>query len=99
MAKEIGAISWKDLPLGTAILEPGSSSKLKTGDWRSMHPVTDYECCIKCGFCYIYCPDMVYSRNEEGFFVQDYFYCKGCGICAHECPKDCITMVEDGSDG
>ncbi len=98
MAKEIGAISWKELPLGTAVLEPGSSSRLKTGDWRSKHPVTDYDTCIKCGFCYIYCPDMVYSPTEEGYYEANLFYCKGCGICAYECPKKCITMVEDGSD-
>lgn len=96
MAKEIGSFSWKELELGTAIVHPGNASELKTGDWRSMRPVTDYDACVKCGQCFIFCPDMVYTRNEEGYYVQNYYYCKGCGICAHECPVHCIKMVEEG---
>ena len=96
MAKETGIISWKDLPLGCAILEPGNASELRTGDWRSQHPVTDYDKCIQCGNCYIYCPDMAYVQNEEGFYEVDLYHCKGCGICAYECPKNAIRMVEEG---
>ncbi|MBW1982695.1 MAG: 4Fe-4S binding protein [Deltaproteobacteria bacterium] len=88
-------VSWKELELGCTIVEPGSSSKLKTGDWRSQRPVTDYEKCVKCGMCYIFCPDMVYKPNKMGFFQADYYYCKGCGICARECPAEAITMVEE----
>ena len=43
MAKETGMVSWKDLALGCAIVKPGSSAELKTGDWRSERPETDYE--------------------------------------------------------
>jgi pyruvate ferredoxin oxidoreductase delta subunit len=95
VAKETGIVSWRELELGCAIVKPGSSGELKTGDWRSQRPVTDYTKCIKCGMCYIFCPDMVYSENEEGFFQANLFYCKGCGICARECPSDAITMVEE----
>jgi pyruvate ferredoxin oxidoreductase delta subunit len=96
VAKETGAVSWKELELGCTLVEAGSASKLKTGDWRSMRPVTDFDLCIKCGQCYIFCPDMVYSRNEEGYYIANYYYCKGCGICARECPKDAIKMVQEG---
>ncbi|OIP94950.1 MAG: pyruvate ferredoxin oxidoreductase [Syntrophobacteraceae bacterium CG2_30_61_12] len=96
MPKEVGSFSWKELELGCALLEPGSAGQLKTGDWRSMRPVTDLEKCVKCARCYVFCPDMVYSQNEEGFYIQNYYYCKGCGICATECPADAITMVEEG---
>ena len=41
MAKETGMVSWKDLALGCAIVKPGSSAELKTGDWRSERPETD----------------------------------------------------------
>ncbi len=95
MAKETGMVSWKDLALGCAIVKPGSSAELKTGDWRSERPETDYEKCIQCGQCYIFCPDMVYTQNELGFYQRNLFYCKGCGICARECPADAISMVEE----
>lgn len=96
MAKETGLLSWKKLSLGIAILEPGNASLLRTGDWRSARPVTDNDKCIKCARCYVYCPDMVYSKNDKGFYEQNYYYCKGCGICAHECPVAAISMVQEG---
>lgn len=95
MAKETGIVSWKELALGCTLTEPGTAAQLKTGDWRSKRPVTNYELCNKCGQCYIFCPDMVYSRTAEGYYEANYYYCKGCGICARECPKDAIQMVEE----
>lgn len=95
MAKEMGIQSWRDLALGCAILSPGNAAELRTGDWRTNRPVVDYEKCIKCGRCYIVCPDMVYTQKEDGYYELNYYYCKGCGICAEECPKDAIEMVEE----
>jgi len=93
--KEEALCPWKDLPLGCAITEPGSAKKFKTGDWRSQRPVIDYDKCIKCGLCYIYCPDMSIKMRGDGFFEVNLDYCKGCGMCAHECPKKAIEMVEE----
>lgn len=87
---------WKEVPLGCAISEAGNARRFKTGDWRSqMRPQTDYEKCIKCGFCWIYCPDMAYRQREDGFYDWLGDYCKGCGICARECPKEAIQMIAE----
>jgi pyruvate ferredoxin oxidoreductase delta subunit len=50
---------------------------------------------VKCGICYVFCPDAAIYETEEGYFEADLYYCKGCGICAHECPTQAITMVEE----
>ena len=82
-------------PIPISIPQKGAIGE--TGDWRTYMPVIDQELCIKCGNCYMYCPDASISWNEqEQIYVIDYVYCKGCGICADECPKDCIEMkLED----
>ena len=93
--KNIQEIKWQDLELGMAITEPGSSRFYKTGDWRSLRPVVDKSKCVKCGLCYIFCPDAAIYEDKEGYFVADLEYCKGCGICAKECYVQCISMVEE----
>ena len=93
MPKHEGLVSWKELAPGMHILEPGNSVKFKTGDWRSHRPVLNKEKCIKCGQCYIFCPDLAYHKTSEGYYEVDLNYCKGCGICAQVCPKGAITMV------
>lgn len=86
-------IAWQDLALGAAVCEPGSASKLKTGDWRSMAPELDEEKCIKCSLCMIVCPEFCIAEDSDEFFRPDFDYCKGCGLCANVCPKDAIIMV------
>ncbi len=97
MADE-GLQSWQSLALGCAMTEAGTARRFNTGDWRSRRrPVTDREKCIKCGMCYILCPDMCYAPDQqaEGYYNWDSFYCKGCGICIHECPKDAISWQDE----
>jgi len=93
VAKPMEEIRWQDLEIGAAVSEPGCSREYKTGSWRSLRPVVDQEQCIRCGVCWLYCPDVAINRSEEGHFQTDVEYCKGCGICARECPVGCITMV------
>ncbi|MDK2384563.1 MAG: 4Fe-4S binding protein, partial [Candidatus Korarchaeota archaeon] len=49
--------------------------------------------CVKCGLCWMYCPDSVYRWDGESVPVPDLDHCKGCGICATECPTKAIEMV------
>lgn len=86
---------WKDLEVGFTISQPGSGKEYKTGDWRSLRPIVDKSKCIKCGICYIFCPDMAILKTEDSFFEADLYYCKGCGICAQECFTGCINMVAE----
>lgn len=80
------------ISLGAHIKDVGSTTKTKTGGWRTFKPIIDMNKCIDCGNCWIFCPDMCIDR-VEGNYVVDYDYCKGCGICANECPSDAIEMV------
>ncbi len=95
MVKSEEELSWKDLGVGCVVNEPGNASQYKTGDWRSIRPVWDKEKCIRCGVCYLFCPDMAIGKTGEGYFETDLYYCKGCGICVQECITGCIKMVEE----
>lgn len=84
---------WSELKPGCVITEPGNASSFRTGEWRSFSPVLTKERCIKCGVCWIFCPDMAYREDHEGYFIVDLNYCKGCAICAQECPVGAIHMA------
>ncbi len=83
--------------LGPCALEFSSSN---TGSWRLERPQVNYEACIKCGTCKMYCPTNVITIHKDQAecvtFLWD--YCKGCGICANVCPKKCIAMVKEGGE-
>jgi pyruvate ferredoxin oxidoreductase delta subunit len=95
LAKSEDELTWKDLEVGCVIRDAGNASQYKTGDWRSMRPTVDNSRCIRCGVCYLFCPDMAIHKNAEGYFEADLYYCKGCGICAQECFTRCIEMVAE----
>ncbi|MBS7609815.1 4Fe-4S binding protein [Candidatus Bathyarchaeota archaeon] len=84
--------AWKDLPVAGIIPEPGTSTKYRTGDWRTRKPIIDEQKCTNCLLCWVYCPDAAIERTPKKVMVN-YDYCKGCGICANECPVKAITMV------
>jgi pyruvate ferredoxin oxidoreductase delta subunit len=95
LAKSEGELTWRDLEIGAIVTEPGNAAQYKTGDWRSQRTTYDFDKCIKCGLCQIYCPEGCIEQNDDGYFEANMFYCKGCGICARECPTGVITMVEE----
>lgn len=80
---------------GGVIKEPGNSVENKKDGWRLQKPVVNYDKCIKCGKCWMYCPDSAIYKDKKGNYKWDYDYCKGCAICATVCPAKCIEMVEE----
>ncbi len=86
---------WQEMSFGNILTYVGGAKEYRTGDWRADRPVTDKSKCIKCGMCWLLCPDAAITQNEDGTFEANLFYCKGCGICVRVCPKDAITMVEE----
>jgi len=95
LPKSEGELTWKDLNIGLIVTEPGNASQYQTGYWRSQRPTYDFDRCIKCGICQLFCPEGCVEQNAEGYFEADLFYCKGCGICARECWTKVITMVDE----
>lgn len=82
--------------------KPGTSSQIKTGNWRESHyPEIDHEKCIGCSLCEQVCPEgicfKVGEKNKAGkfFYEKDLDWCKGCGICAQVCPVKAITIREE----
>lgn len=71
-----------------------------TGSWRLERPKVDYNACVKCGICAMYCPAdvIIIDNNAKECVSFDFNYCKGCGICANECSRKCITMVPEGGE-
>ena len=96
MTKSGEELTWQELEVGSIITEPGNAVEYQTGDWRTQRPTYNHQRCIKCGLCYILCPEGCIKATKEGYFEADLFYCKGCGICAQECWPKAITMVEEG---
>jgi pyruvate ferredoxin oxidoreductase gamma subunit len=87
--------SWRELLPGNVIVEPGNAKSYRTGDWKSAHPVWNDQKCIKCGICYLFCPEGCIREQDNAYFRADLYYCKGCGICARECWTGAINMVEE----
>jgi len=87
--------SWRELLPGCVVTEPGNAKAYRTGDWKSAYPVWNNQKCIKCGICYLFCPEGCIREQQDGYFEANLYYCKGCGICARECWTEAITMAEE----
>jgi len=79
----------------TGLSKPVKGAMGKTGTWREMKPVIDYEKCTRCLRCWISCPEGSIIRCEDNRVEIDYEYCKGCGICENECRIKAIKMVRE----
>ena len=88
-------LTWRQILPGCVIDKPGNASSYKTGDWKSQHPEYVYKKCIKCGLCFLFCPEGCIEPKGDGYFQANLFYCKGCALCATECPSNAINMIEE----
>ena len=92
--------SYEEVPLNTMTFVP--STENKTGGWRTLRPLIDYQRCIRCMNCWKFCPDaaiaMVPDEPDTKWDRKpeiNYDFCKGCGICFSECPVNAIEMVRE----
>lgn len=79
-----------------AIHAAATSVEVRTGLWRTMRPVIEYDLCRRCWWvCTSLCPDSAIWLGERGFPEIDYEHCKGCLICVAQCPPHAITAVPE----
>jgi len=95
------APDWIDIPRDSAdVAAPAihaslTSVEVRTGLWRSLKPVIDYDRCRRCWWvCSTFCPDNAIAV-VEGKPVIDYDHCKGCMICVAQCPPHAIAAVPE----
>jgi len=100
-AAEAAAPGWIDLPLEAAgVSAPAihaalTSVEVRTGLWRSLRPVIDYDRCRGCWWvCSTFCPDDAILVSDDRPRI-DYDHCKGCMICVAQCPPHAIEAIPE----
>jgi pyruvate ferredoxin oxidoreductase gamma subunit len=93
---------WIELPFddaevsAPAIRAGATSVQVRTGLWRTMRPVIDYERCSGCWWvCSTFCPDGAINVTDEGLPEIDYDHCKGCLVCVTQCPPQAIESIPE----
>ncbi|MGF1612992.1 MAG: 2-oxoacid:acceptor oxidoreductase family protein [Gammaproteobacteria bacterium] len=94
---------WVDLPFEDARLSApavhavATSVEVRTGLWRTVRPVIEYDRCKRCWWvCTSFCPDSAMTLGQTGYPEIDYDHCKGCLICVAQCPPHAIRVVPEG---
>jgi len=93
---DILSLPWDKIPRGGHVLEAGNTEFYETGTWSTFKPVLDFDICIQCLQCWVFCPDSAIEVEGELITGFNLFHCKGCGICAEICPtkpEKAIKMV------
>jgi pyruvate ferredoxin oxidoreductase gamma subunit len=93
---------WIDLPFENAAISNlaihvgATSVEVRTGLWRTMRPVINYDKCSGCSWiCSTYCPDGAINVRADGYPDIDYDHCKGCLICVAQCPPHAIESIAE----
>lgn len=101
-ASDYPSPDWINLPFedarisAPAIHAVATSVEVKTGLWRTLRPVIDYQLCKHCWWvCSTFCPDGAIDVDDEGLPHIDYDHCKGCMVCVAQCPPHAITAVSE----
>ena len=99
---EASAPDWINLPVdeadaAAAAIHAGATSvEVRTGLWRVLRPVIDYDRCNRCWWvCSEFCPDSAIKVLDDGRPEIDYDHCKGCMICVAQCPPHAIAAVPE----
>jgi pyruvate ferredoxin oxidoreductase gamma subunit len=93
---EFVSIPFEDARVSAPTIHSGLTSvEVKTGLWRTMRPVIEYDRCHHCWWiCSSSCPDNAINI-EDNRPVVDYDHCKGCMICVAQCPSHAITAIPE----
>jgi pyruvate ferredoxin oxidoreductase gamma subunit len=93
--------AWIELPFEDArisapdIHAAANSIEIRTGLWRTLRPVIDYDHCNRCWWvCSTFCPDGAIRVNGQTPEI-DYDHCKGCMVCVTQCPPHAIEAVSE----
>ena len=93
---------WINIPFENArisaptIHASATSVEVRTGLWRTLRPVINYDRCKHCWWvCSTICPDSAISVNEQSEPVIDYEHCKGCMICVARCAPHAIETIPE----
>ena len=96
------APEWIDVPAegvglaSPAIYAAANSVEVRTGLWRTMRPIIDYELCNRCAWvCASFCPDSAIAVRDDGYPEIDLDHCKGCMICVAQCPPHAIEAIAE----
>ena len=90
-------LSAEDLAHGAPAIYGGATSvQVRTGLWRTIRPVIDYDRCRQCHWvCSNYCPDNAITVRADGYPEIDLEHCKGCMICVAQCPPHAIETIAE----
>ena len=68
----VNMAGYKDMVIGSRVIEPGNSEEFHTGDWRSTVPIIDQSLCIDCMTCIISIMRRIWKncRNRSNIFLS-----------------------------
>ena len=101
MVKSESELTWKDLEIGSIVVEPGSASQYQTGGWRSQRPIYFRES-ETVSPCEVFCPinqdirkwlslvrDEKFQEAWEAILEKNPFPAVQGRVCPHFCENNC----------